>query len=466
MKKNVLYLLLTGFSLITVSGFAQLSTYTFESTTGTYTTLLPPGAGATDPKIVVLSPAQTPLTFSILDEGLSDFTNPIPIGFAFTYLGQVYNNIYANTNGIAAFSPFLPEDINLQGAYYTPDLAEGPLVNDGSGAPPVLVRPILAPLWDDMDMDRSQPFGANATPDLRYQTTGTTPNRIFTLEWSNVYWSLGASNPVISFQLKLYEGSNRIEFHYKTDLPEAPAVFTGAQIGITAGDVGNNNFISVQDENGLNGVSLTSVANITSKPANGRIFRFTPAVAAPVKLSSFTAIQKGTTNQLQWTTASENNNKGFHIQRSANGINFNNIAFVNSKASNGTSVLPLSYSYTDAQPAKDKNYYRLQQVDNDGTATFSTVVTVNNTAALSLAIQQLSPNPAQKQLTVQIQSPQIAKAELVITNLTGKIVKTQVLQLVKGSNTVRTDVQQLPASVYVLTIKSNLTAVAERFVKE
>lgn len=212
-------------------GWGQtLSQYTFSASSGTFSAL---GAGSTQ-----------------LTGGDEDVFNSIPIGFTFKYCGVDYSTVSASSNGWLTFG----QDITL--AEYNNDLTYGGL------------RPLLAPLWDDLDMTS----GA-----IRYTTSGTAPNRIFTLEWYGAEWNWKANSQVISFQVKLYETSGKIEFIYKR---EAAAVNSGtASIGITNGSTGNGNFISLQDVSASPTTSTTNeITNISTRPATGQVYAFVPPV--------------------------------------------------------------------------------------------------------------------------------------------------------------------------------------------
>ncbi|WP_118973256.1 T9SS type A sorting domain-containing protein [Taibaiella koreensis] len=111
----------------------------------------------------------------------------------------------------------------------------------------------------------------------------------------------------------------------------------------------------------------------------------------PVRLSSFTASRKGATALLEWVTASEANNKGFAIERSADGLTWSSIGFIGSKGPGGNSQEKLAYSYTDKVPLGGANYYRLKQTDRDGTYEYSTIKQVSFENAGSINIH---PNPA------------------------------------------------------------------------
>jgi hypothetical protein len=112
----------------------------------------------------------------------------------------------------------------------------------------------------------------------------------------------------------------------------------------------------------------------------------------PVELAAFTAVAHGNTAiDLAWATASETNSRQFDAERSADGHSFAPIGTVTAA---GSSIAPRRYALRDAQLPADAAvlYYRLKQVDLDGTLRYSPVRTV----ALAGAGAGLSlyPNPA------------------------------------------------------------------------
>jgi len=119
--------------------------------------------------------------------------------------------------------------------------------------------------------------------------------------------------------------------------------------------------------------------------------------ALPVSLTSFTAERTSTSVKLAWVTSSEQNNKGFSIERSANGINFSKLDFVPSQAPSGTSGQTLNYNYYDTRPMDGINYYRLQQTDIDGHSTYSAIIKAVFGVDGNIVV---APNPATNTITV------------------------------------------------------------------
>lgn len=117
----------------------------------------------------------------------------------------------------------------------------------------------------------------------------------------------------------------------------------------------------------------------------------------PVTISAFAAHKNNNSVLLSWTTGSEQNNKGFEIERSANGNSWNNIGFTPTAAHNGNSSQKINYSFTDNTAITGQNFYRLKQIDFDGKFEYSEVRVVVMSAEKSVTI---FPNPASTTLYV------------------------------------------------------------------
>lgn len=134
--------------------------------------------------------------------------------------------------------------------------------------------------------------------------------------------------------------------------------------------------------------------------ASVSILRFPTLAALPVSLKTLTINTKGNLNSLIWNTSSEQNNKGFEIQRSIGNTNdFKTIGFVGTRAKDGNSQTEISYSFEDADvKAGQTHYYRLNQIDFDGKATLSPVRSVKPGSIESNL--NVYPNPSQGNVTV------------------------------------------------------------------
>ncbi len=178
----------------------------------------------------------------------------IPIGFNFTFFGQIFTNFYASSNGLASFSTTNPENNDSQNLFIYKE-----------NIPPTLI----APWWANLNMDCSS--------NIQYTTTGTSGNRVLTVQWKNILLNtydtgrFSSADRRLNFQVKLYETSNIIELVY----------------GPTSGNVNSNELASVGIKNTLNGKvvfingmlgSFTDSTRYKNKsfPISGTVYRFTP----------------------------------------------------------------------------------------------------------------------------------------------------------------------------------------------
>ena len=189
------------------------------------------------------------------------------------------------------------------------------------------------------------------------------------------------------------------------------------------------------------------------------------SVALPVKLTSFTGVNKSNTITLNWQTAYEQNSSHYSIQRSVDGVNFTDVARV---AANGTSNIALNYSYNDILSASVKMYktvfYRLKSVDIDGN--------FGNSDILAMQLDKtdiqllLSPNPAKDVLQVQAASGLTGNGVLTITDVMGRQVYRKDLMLQSGSNTIPVNISLFGPGVYNIRLINGSESHVKQFVKE
>jgi hypothetical protein len=135
----------------------------------------------------------------------------------------------------------------------------------------------------------------------------------------------------------------------------------------------------------------------------------------PVKLVNFSASPSGNDAvQLKWTTASEQNNARFLIERSADGSRF---SIIDSLAGRGNSNILQHYTYTDATALKGIVFYRLRQTDTDGRSSLSGIVAVRNDRAYQS--WQLFPNPVKAGSVVRLLNPDTGEQQLVFYSAAG-----------------------------------------------
>lgn len=161
----------------------------------------------------------------------------------------------------------------------------------------------------------------------------------------------------------------------------------------------------------------------------------------PVKLISFDVFKMGNVAELIWATASEQNNKGFDIERSIDGHSWSKIGFVNSLAGNGNSDARLDYKFVDNVPAKNQNYYRLKQVDIDGNHEYSRVRTVWFNEANKITVY---PNPVRGNLVI---TGLKGLTDIRLLNAQGQTVK---IIPANAATTTLVDMSGLASGIYII----------------
>jgi photosystem II stability/assembly factor-like uncharacterized protein len=172
----------------------------------------------------------------------------------------------------------------------------------------------------------------------------------------------------------------------------------------------------------------------------------------PVELTSFTATANGKEVILNWTTATELNNQGFEIERSEDNIIFNKIGFV---PGFGTTTEPKSYSYSDQSVNSGTYYYRLKQVDYDGSYEYSEVVEIDFRAFNSYLLEQNYPNPFNPSTTIGFGIQTKSNVKITILNAIGEEVAVVLNEEREpGFYQVEFSADNLPSGVYFYQLKA------------
>jgi hypothetical protein len=171
--------------------------------------------------------------------------------------------------------------------------------------------------------------------------------------------------------------------------------------------------------------------------------------ALPVNLLNFSGRFANNLVQLNWATAQEQNNKEFEIQYSATGSSFETIGKVTGKGNINTIS---QYNYTTSQFRSGINYYRLKQIDFDGSADYSKIVSIVVDPA-GLPRISFSPNPAPNKITVSLSQPFNNKVSLSINEVSGKLVWSGNIQ--PGATISTIYLHGLQKGMYILTAKDH-----------
>jgi len=208
--------------------------YTFNATTGTYTPITGTNAAISSDDII---------------------SSAIPIGFTFHYGENTYTEVIISSNG------WIGLGTSQTSSNLTNNLASTTYV------------PVIAPLWDDCSL---------AEGTCEYLLSGTAPNRIFTIQYSNLKWNY-YSTAMFNLQVRLYE-SGKIDFIYgSTDgTPNNPS----ASIGINMLPGGSGWFYSVTPGTPATASTTTENNAVNVWPGEGTVYEFNPVVAVPNDLAA------------------------------------------------------------------------------------------------------------------------------------------------------------------------------------
>lgn len=180
----------------------------------------------------------------------------------------------------------------------------------------------------------------------------------------------------------------------------------------------------------------------------------------PVEMTYFQVEVLDKRMLLEWETATEINSAGFEIQRSNDGMSFSKIGWM---AGQGNSSASHIYQFEDADIQANTNYYyRLMQLDMDGTSTYSPVRTAILKDANRLNVGELFPNPTSRDYGFAMFKLNVSEPGEVVVDvfdLRGRKMKSFTRGFAAGSNTLDVPVADLPAGQYV--VKMQLGAAME-----
>jgi hypothetical protein len=182
----------------------------------------------------------------------------------------------------------------------------------------------------------------------------------------------------------------------------------------------------------------------------------------PITLLSFSGKINGEVNDLYWTTATEANSKWHVIERSNDG--FTDWAEVGRRNAAGTTTTMHNYTLTDSKPFP-KSYYRLRNIDVDGTSQLSQVILLERKKGV-FGFVGVYPNPTTGNVRIEYESESNKLISLSVIDELGRVLQQkQVETLRNGINDFDIDLSNYPDAVYMVTIdngaKRNVTKVVK-----
>ena len=253
----------------------------------------------------------------------------------------------------------------------------------------------------------------------------------------------------ITVNYTLYKSDGDAAFEPGT---EDTLVGSGGPYTISAGNPFSATNVPYTGNNAKGEKSDIWIAVTSSQSSNTILALFSNQCASlPVHLTYFNAKRpSGSSVTLTWQTAQELNSSGFEIQRQIGDGNWEVIGFVNSKAVNGNSNSPLTYSYVDNNSANAVTQYRLRAVDLDGSSKFSEIRSVRGEGQASRII--LYPNPSSDGKVKVVFEDMTGTRDVSLTDMSGRLIRQW-----QGVTNNNLEINNLTAGYYSLRVINRQT---------
>ena len=277
-------------------------------------------------------------------------------------------------------------------------------------------------------------------------TTTTIDNTIAGASGSE-YWQITRSSSKPAATYKFYMNTTGSTYG-KTSVSNSSNISTDltlAEYNTVSGKWGKLN-ATYASQTGY--ITLTTTAAISANSVftfgstNGRTPFVTPL---PVSLIDFSAKANDNNIEIKWSTASEKDNAAFVVEKSIDGQVWSAIGTVKGAK---TSNIVNNYGLVDFKAVAGVQYYRLKQIDVDGTVNYSKAIAVNFSKASTLNVN-LFPNPAKDALNITTENNASGEVNIQILNSMGETVYNQVVQ----AGLVQTiDIASFIPGVYYVTV--------------
>lgn len=180
-----------------------------------------------------------------------------------------------------------------------------------------------------------------------------------------------------------------------------------------------------------------------------------------VDFLSFTGSVPDRNAVLQWTTATENNDLSYSIEKSVDGNNFTTIGA--QQGNNNTAVTINTYHFTDPLPLNGTAWYRIKSTNSQGASRYTRIIELNNNIN-EFDFGKLI-NPFHDQLEFELLADKNGKALISITNMSGNKMQTFEKVVNIGVNKYTLNTQQLLPGMYILRIIQNEKMIQRKIVK-
>ncbi|MBE0552007.1 MAG: S8 family peptidase [Ignavibacterium sp.] len=175
-------------------------------------------------------------------------------------------------------------------------------------------------------------------------------------------------------------------------------------------------------------------------------------VTIPVELTLFSGNYENGVVNLKWITATETNNFGFEVERRNDYSPYESIGFVNG---NGTSTNRVTYNFVDENLSANRYYYRLKQIDLDGSSDYSNEIEVEIEGLTDFQLYQNYPNPFNPSTKIKYFIPQNSFVKITLHDILGSEIRTLVSENVQpGNYEIVLDGSNLSSGMYFVRLSS------------
>ncbi len=237
-------------------------------------------------------------------------------------------------------------------------------------------------------------------------------------------------------------------YTYKSPNPNGFVWFKNVGTAYTAPSYGVGGVELTATSGNVGSINYATMSGVTSFSGGTGEVTVVPRSSLPVELVNFDGEHQKNKNFLHWATSSETNNSHFLLQRTSNASTaFETIATIQGA---GTTTNSQYYDYVDAAPLLGVNYYRLVQVDFDGSIEYSSTIAIE--VAAKGGDYVFYPNPTTDKVTYQFNSIATQDITIQVTNALGQVLQTNVYATTKGINSIALDLASYPAGAYVVQV--------------
>ena len=354
---------------------------------------------------------------------------------------------------------------NFEGTTFPPAGWAKLTPDGGTGWERGVVGTTPIPGWNGGTIINPPGFTGSGNAFFSYQLGGATANDSWLIAPQLLNVQAGDSLKFWLRKFGTYIDKLEVKISTTTNTSTASFTVTVANINFTAADsgwvsyaynigslvpAGSNVYIAFRSVIANNQVDGASFFLDEVRAGNGVV---------PVEFATFSATSVGADVQLNWSTASETNNKGFFVERKSTSGEFASVGFIDGS---GTTTLVKEYSFIDKGVGVGTYTYRLKQVDFDGTSDYSKAVEVDVVAPNTFALNQNFPNPFNPSTKISFSLATDAKVTLSVYNVLGQEVATLVNGTMSaGVHSVDFDASSLVSGLYIAKITA--TGAAQNF---